>query len=205
MNTCRHCGATLSDEAQYCMQCGGAAVEGPEPSEPLPVSGFVEPAILGGALLGTLSALPIISFGNVLCCMWVVGGGALAAWLLRKKHPQGPESVTYGDGAFVGVLSGSFGAVIATAISIPVRLLSAEALRDNLEAAEEMLGDFEGPVRELFLRLVSPELSFVTILATFFMHLVIFSLFAMVGGILLLALMGRKSGGPAAPRARTDV
>ncbi len=200
MNTCRHCGATLPDEAQYCMQCGGAAFEPRELSEPLPVSGFVEPAVLGGAFLGTLSALPIVSLGNALCCMWVLGGGALAAWLLRRKHPQGPEAVTYGDGAFVGVLSGAFGAVIATAISIPVRLLSTEALRAEMEVFEELLTDIEGPLRELFLRLVSPELSFVTVLATFFMNLVTFSLFAMVGGILLLAIMGRKSGNPIPPR-----
>jgi hypothetical protein len=186
------------------MQCGGAALDPREPSELLPVSGFVEPAIIGGALLGTLSSLPIISLGNGLCCMWVVGGGALAAWLLRKKHPQGPESVTYGDGAFVGVLSGSFGAIIATAILIPVRLLSAEALRAEMETVEEMLPEFEGPIRELFLRLLSPELSFVTILATFFMHLVIFSLFSMVGGILLLAIMGRKSDNSVPPTTRTD-
>ena len=134
-----------------------------------------------------------------------MGGGALAAWLLRRKHPQGPESVTYGDGAFVGVLSGSFGAVITTAISIPVRLLSAEALRAQMETVDEMLSDIEGPVRELFLRLLSPELSFVTILATLFMYLVTFSLFAMVGGILLVAIMGSKSGKAVPPRARTDV
>ena len=89
LNTCRHCGATLPDEAQYCMQCGGPALEGQEPGEPLPVSGFIEPAFLGGAFLGTLSSLPVIYLGNGLCCMWVMGGGALAAWLLRKKHPQG--------------------------------------------------------------------------------------------------------------------
>lgn len=186
------------------MQCGDAALDPRDPSEPLPVSGFVEPAIIGGAFLGTLSSLPIISLGNALCCMWVVGGGALAAWLLRKKHPHGPESVTYGDGAFVGVLSGSFGAIIATAILIPVRLLSAEALRTEMETVEEILAEFEGPLRELFLRLLSPELSFVTILATFFMHLVIFSLFAMVGGILLLAIMGRKSGNSVPPSTRTN-
>ena len=187
------------------MQCGGPALEGQEPGEPLPVSGFIEPAFLGGAFLGTLSSLPVIYLGNGLCCMWVMGGGALAAWLLRKKHPQGPDSVTYGDGAFVGVLSGLFGAVIATAISIPVRLLSAEALRDQMEIVEEMLAEVEGPVRELFLRLLSPELTWITILTTFFMNLVIFSLFAMVGGVLFLAIMDRKSGDPVPPRTRADL
>ena len=200
MNTCKHCGATLPDEAQYCLQCGGRALEPPVPSEALPVSAFVEPAVLGGTFLGTLSALPFVSLGNGLCCMWVLGGGALATWLLQRKHPQGPEAVTYGDGAFVGVLSGSFGALIATLISIPVRLLSAEALREEMELFEEMLAGIEGPLRELFLRLVSPELSFFNVMTMLFMNLVLFSLFAMVGGILLLAILGHKSGNPVPPR-----
>ncbi len=161
--------------------------------------------MIGGTVLGTLSALPVISLGNGLCCMWVVGGGALAAGLLRKKHPQGPESVTYGDGAFVGVLSGFVGAIITTAILIPVRLLSAEAMRAEMETFEEMLAEIDSPFRELLLQLISPELSLTTILATFFMHLVIFSLFAMVGGILLLAIMGRKSGNPVSRGTGTDL
>ena len=195
MTTCKQCGATVPEEAQYCMQCG-TAIEPQDPSQPMPVGDFIQPAFLSGAILGALSSVPVVSLG---CCIWVVGGGALGAWLLRGKHPQGPNAVTYGDGAFVGVLSGAFGAVVATAISIPIRLLSAEAMRNQMEAVEEMLIEIEGPFRELLLRLMSPELSLVTILATFFVNLIIFSLFAMVGGILLLAIMGRKSGAPAPP------
>ena len=177
------------------MQCG-TPIEPPGPPEPMPVGDFIEPALLSGAILGALSSLPIVNLG---CCIWVLGGGALGAWLLRGRQPQGPNAVTYGDGAFVGVLSGAFGAVVATALSIPIRLLSAEALLNEMEAVEEMLVEIEGPFRELLLRLMSPELSLVTILATFFVNLIIFSLFAMVGGILLLAIMGRKSGAPAPP------
>ena len=175
------------------MQCG-QPVQAPEPIEPTALEHFLQPAFVAGAALGALSGIPIVSAGNLICCMWVIGGGALAAWLLRKNHPRGPAAVTYGDGAFVGVLSGSFGAIVATVISVPVRLLtSAETLRDQRELFEETFAELEAPLRELLLRLLTPEISFVTILVTFFINLVTFSLFAMIGGILLVAAVKKRT------------
>ncbi len=39
------------------------------------------PALLGGLFIGMLSALPIVSVGNCCCCLWMIGGGVLAAYL----------------------------------------------------------------------------------------------------------------------------
>ena len=36
--------------------------------------------------MGVLSALPIISAGNACCCLWVVSGGVIAAYLLPAEH-----------------------------------------------------------------------------------------------------------------------
>lgn len=195
MKTCKQCGVTLADQAQYCMQCGNPV----EPEVPVQVgdtaTDFIQPALVGGAALGILSSLPIVNIGNFICCMWVVGGGALAAWMLTKQRPGGTTVVGYGDGAFVGVLSGLFGAIIATLFSIPLRLIAREALE-----FEELLNEFPeltGFMRDLLLHLVSPEISFVTVLATFFVNLITFSLFAMIGGILFVAITGRKGQAPA--------
>src|SRR5689334_11074176 len=111
---CKQCGAELPDEARYCLHCG-AAVEPPEtfrPSAPLPDLDFVQPALAGGMFLGVMSSIPFINAGNCLCCMWVLAGGGIAAFLLTKQRPAG--GITYGDGAFAGVMSGLFGAIVAT-------------------------------------------------------------------------------------------
>ena len=108
--------------------------------------------------------------------------------------------MSYGDGAFVGVLSGLFGAIIATIVSLPLRLIAREALGSQRAEFEELLNEFPeltGFMRDLLLRLVSPEISFVTVLATFFVNLITFSLFAMIGGILFVAITGRKGQAPA--------
>ena len=204
MIPCKQCGAELPDEARFCHQCG-APVEHETLEKPGPMAGppppleFIQPALAGGMFLGVLSSVPFISAGNCLCCAWVVGGGALATLLLTKQRPSG---VALGDGAFVGVLSGLFGSVVATLISIPVRILSARFFASQQQAMEDALRQLglEGPMRDLALRMASPEISATTLLFTFFMNLLVYSLFAMIGGILTVAILERRRD--AGPRPR---
>ena len=51
--------------------------------------------------MGVLSALPIVSVGNGCCCLWVVSGGAIAAYLLQQNQAAPIEP---GDGALVQFL-----------------------------------------------------------------------------------------------------
>jgi hypothetical protein len=176
------------------MQCGTAvASDQRTPAEPLPKLNFIQPAVAGGMALGLLSSIPFISAGNYFCCMWVLGGGALAAYLLIQQRPNG---ITYGDGAFGGVLSGLFGSVVATIVSIPVRYLGRQMLESQKDAVEQAIKDvpgLEGPMRDLLMRMASPEISPFTLTVTFISNLLIFSLFAMIGGILMVAVLQRRT------------
>jgi len=184
----------------YCMQCGTPAFEA-APAPTRTTKGIAESSLIGGIVLGILSSLPLINLGNCMCCMWVLGGGALASFLMIRQNPDGPSSVTYGDGAFVGVMSGVVGAVIATAFSLPFRLLASDALRTQQEAFKEVIDAYptlEGPMRELLLRLVSPEISFAMLMTTLFINLLVFSLFAMIGGILMISVLKKDNKEPSA-------
>ena len=81
----------------------------------------LQPAVIGGVVIGVLSALPLISAGNCCCCMWIIGGGAVAAYLLQQ-HQATP--ITVGDGAVVGAMAGLIGAVVHLVVSIPVQLVA---------------------------------------------------------------------------------
>ena len=193
MSPCRQCGANLPDEAKFCLQCG-AAVELPaaQPPAPEPKLEFGQPAVAGGMFLGLLSSLPFINAGNCLCCMWVLGGGGIAVFLLSKQRPSG---ISYGDGAFAGVLSGLFGSVVGTMVSIPVRIISDKILGSQQQAIEEAMRNvpgFEGPFRDLIMRVASPEISITTLAFTFFSSLLLYSLFAMIGGILTVAILNKR-------------
>jgi thiamine transporter ThiT len=77
------------------------------------------PALLGGLFIGVLSALPFVRFANC-CCLWIVSGGYLAAYVMQQEHPF---PITAADGAIVGFLSGIIGACVFTIVDIPIGLL----------------------------------------------------------------------------------
>ena len=188
--SCKQCGADLPEGAQFCLQCGTRVAPVETPQAKLD---FVQPALAGGMALGILSAIPFIQLGNCLCCMWVLGGGALCTYLLIQQRPAG---ITYGDGAFGGVLSGLIGSVVATVIGIPVRLLTARTFESQRERLEQMMRDLgidgSSEFQELFLQLTSSEITALSLLFSFLGNALVYSLFAMIGGILMVALMQRK-------------
>jgi uncharacterized protein YqgC (DUF456 family) len=90
---------------------------------------YTHPALIGGLVLGVLSALPIVAAGNLCCCLWVVSGGVVASYIFQQNH-TGPMSP--GDGALVGLLAGLVGAFVQTIVSIPVEILVAPMERAML-------------------------------------------------------------------------
>ncbi|SRR6266404_3489562 len=82
-------------------------------------------ALLGGLVVGLLSAIPFV---NYCCCIWGIGGGALAAYLYIKDSAL---PVRPGDGAMVGGLAGIVGAIIYLVIGVPIAyLMGAAAMED---------------------------------------------------------------------------
>jgi hypothetical protein len=77
------------------------------------MSNRLRASLIGGGVAGGLSALtvvPQIPFVKIICCVWAIIGGALAAYLYIKNEPT---RAGVGDGAIVGTLAGVFGALIA--------------------------------------------------------------------------------------------
>ena len=107
-----------------------------------------QPVLVGGLVMGVLSALPPISLGNVCCCLWVICGGAAAAYLLQQNER---ERITAGDGALIGLYAGLAGAVIAWAISIPIKILLApmqqRLMERILESTPNVPPEFRGLLR----------------------------------------------------------
>src|SRR4029453_16251654 len=92
----------------------------------------------------TLSALPIISAGNC-CCLWLVTGGAVAAYVLQQNQ-EAP--ITPGDGAFAGFLAGIVGAFIYLLLSIPITILMAPMMRVMMERIISNAGNMPPEFRQ---------------------------------------------------------
>jgi hypothetical protein len=160
----------------------------------------LQPALLAGALIGVLSALPLISLGNCCCCMWIIGGGMLAAYLDQGVG----RSTNLGRGVLDGLLAGVVGAfvflMVSSVVSVAIapfqqhmidRLLGGPYdlppdARDWLEMARETDGGFMGQV------------------VLFIFHLVAGVIFGSLGGLLGALFFWRNDvppalGGPQPP------
>lgn len=155
--------------------------------------GFAQPALIGGVALGVLSALPLIGpIGNACCCLWVVGGGMLAAYLLQQNRTA---PIAPADGLLVGLLAGLIGAVAHAAISIPLNLLLGPAERAMAQRFIEMAPP---EVRETFERYTGGDREFsagffiVAQIVGLMFWACVGAIFASIGGVLGSAIFKKR-------------
>lgn len=164
----------------------------------------LQPALLGGLFIGVLSALPFISAGNLCCCLWVIAGGVLAAWLLQQNQSAPIEA---GDGATTGLLAGIIGAGVFLVLSIPIGLLFGPLQADMMQRVLESAGDMPPEAQEALRNIQRDGGGFVGTVVGALIGFIVMLLagvaFGALGG-LLGALMFRKQGPPPAPPAPTD-
>lgn len=159
----------------------------------------LQPALLGGLVMGVLSALPLINIPNC-CCAWILFGGGVAAYLMQQNHPL---PITAGDGAIVGLLAGVIGAVVWAGLSIPIGLmvgpLQAAFVERMLENARDIPPEFRTMIEGM--RSNGVAMGIGTIAAFFvmlFIGLGVGAVFGAVGGI-LGAVIFRKNVPPPPP------
>ena len=140
--------------------------------------------------MGVLSALPLIGAANICCCLWVVSGGLVAAYLLQQSQDT---PITAGDGALVGLMAGLFGAVICTALSSPSAIALAPLRRSLVQLITESLPN--APAYLPGFMNSGPSL-----LGTVFSLMLMLSLgavFSTLGGVLGVAIFKKQT--PAGP------
>jgi len=147
--------------------------------------GFLQPALIGGAVMGTLSALPIINVGNC-CCLWLVSGGAVAAYVLQQNQ-EAP--ITPGDGTLAGLLAGIVGAFIYLVLSIPIAILMAPMMRAMMD---RIMSDSAGMPPE-FRQYAGPYMrGAFGVVFGFIIVLVFGAIFSTLGGLLGAAIFRKK-------------
>ena len=140
---------------------------------------MVQSALLGGLFIGILSALPIINVANC-CCLWIVGGGVIASYLLQDDS----QPVTVGRGARAGLLAGIFGAFVwllaAMALNVVVAPLQERMVDSMIRNAQDMPPDVRSWLETIGNRASSPLRYVLGFLFHFFGGLI----FATLGGVL---------------------
>src|SRR5690348_3766854 len=110
---------------------------------------MTQAVLLGGLFIGVLSALPIVNVANC-CCMWILGGGIITAYLAQQDAPR-PLALL--DGAKLGFGAGVFGAVVwlfaAAAVDVMVAPLQRNAADLWLRTATDIPPDVRSMLQNL--------------------------------------------------------
>lgn len=140
----------------------------------------LKPALLGGLIVGILSAIPFL---NYCCCIWGIGGGLLAGMLYIKSAPV---PVKVGEGAVIGVLAGIIGGVIYFAIGLPIAyFISGAQLEETLSRAGLQL---PAGLSGLALFAVSYLIGAICLLVL-----------AIIGGLISVPIFEKRKDGPPPP------
>jgi len=154
---------------------------------------YLRPALIAGAVAGLLSGLPFIGIGNCICCLWIVGGAAMAAKLLAAATPG---VLRAGDGAIVGALTGIVAAVVDTVVKIPLQSYNMELGRRILDRVSDFGTEMPAGLDEILNG--SGMLSPGWMILGLFVSAAVYAVVGMLGGIIGVSLFGKKAL-PAAP------
>ena len=152
----------------------------------------LQPILFGGLFIGVLSGLPIINFANC-CCIWIVGGGMLTAWLQQRERA---EPLSLGEGALGGFLAGIAGAFVYVAVSIPIDIVTMPLQRGMMEWIAESGADLPPGFQDMIE--IGPEDFILGAVIGFFVMLFAGMIFSALGG-LFGVLLFRPSPAPPAP------
>ena len=141
---------------------------------------MVQSAFLGGLFIGVLSALPIVNVANC-CCLWIMGGGLLSAYLVQQDDPR---PITVGRGARAGLLAGLIGAFVWLFVSMALNAVIAPLQERMVDAMIRNAQDMPPDVREWLDLLANRASSPFRYVLGFLFHFFGGLIFATLGGIL---------------------
>jgi hypothetical protein len=101
---------------------------------------ILKPALIGGAIFGVLSSIPILNYLNCACCSLVIGSGFVAAYLQSSACGRGGFAFRAKEGAVVGVVAGLIHGVVATLGAAVTMLISGPMMEQVMEQMRNQPG-----------------------------------------------------------------
>ena len=147
----------------------------------------LKPAIIGGAILGILTALPVL---QSCCCIWAIVGGLIAANIYIKGSPN---PVQPAEGAIVGAIAGAIGAVLIFVIGIPLQLIFGTAMASMMGG---FMQNMDPNQAAQFQEAMAASVGFGRAILNALIYSVTGVIFSAVGGLLGVAIFEKRKGGP---------
>jgi hypothetical protein len=146
-----------------------------------------QPALLGGLFIGVLSSAPLISIGNLCCCLWVVLGGLLTVYLQQQSKDTPIET---SDAVLGGLLAGLIGAVISGIVSYALLTWTGTMWQDQARSAIESNPDIPPQVRDFVMNLMTGK---GVVLLQLAVTVPCYAIFSMLGALLGTAFFKKKT------------
>jgi hypothetical protein len=144
-----------------------------------------------------------VNFGNVICCLWIIIGGAFSSYLYIKISPA---PVNIGEGALVGALAGAIGMVVELLVGVPLTILTGypelNLLVSIMERVDSQRAEmYRQRVEELISRSFSEQFFHSVFSLGTLLSLLITVVFALVGGLIAIPLFEKRKAdaGPPSP------
>ncbi len=164
-------------------------------------------ALIGGVVVGAVSGIPLISLVNCCCCAGILGGGVLAYYLYREEHTEGMAPIDSSDALILGIMAGVIGAFVQAAIHGIIILLFAgaqeelvrgllEKFMDRLERSGGFPSDALDQMRQSIESSMKESNTFGGFMLNLFVSLIIYPIFAMLGGLLGYGIFRTKPQQP---------
>ncbi len=150
---------------------------------------MTQAVLLGGLFIGVLSALPIVNLANC-CCLWIVGGGAITAYLAQQDDPR-PLGLL--AGARLGFRAGISGAVIWLFASAAVNVMVAPLQQSAADLMLRNATDIPPDVRTWLESAGTSASMPMRMVFGFFFQVFVAAPFASLGGLIGAALFARPS------------
>lgn len=154
----------------------------------------LRPAIIGGVVLGILSAIPFINWVNLCCCAWAIAGGVLAANMYVKSSAT---PVQPADGAMVGALAGLIGGAIYVIIGVPLNYVVGGAAASALSGLAASMNPEQAEAIRMQMATQGGSL-----IGAFFKGIlgaIVITIFSTIGGLIGVAIFEKRKGGPGVP------
>jgi len=154
----------------------------------------LKPAVIGGVVLGLLSAIPFVNFVNLCCCLWAILGGLLASYLYVKNSPVPANA---GDGAIVGAIAGAVGAGIYLVLGIPLAIVSGSAMRAMLI---NLMTNVDPSQAEMLRRQMEAQGDNIAgVIVQSLVGALLLIVFSVIGGLIGIPLFEKRKGGTMPP------
>ena len=148
---------------------------------------MLQATLLAGAFIGVLSALPVVNIANC-CCVWIVGGGVLAAYLQQQNEGR---SLPVARGAGVGLVAGVVGAFVWLLVSIPLSFVIGPVQERMVQEVLRTATDMPPNVRQILEGVGERGSSPLQYVFGFLFHLCAGLIFATAGGAIGAAFFKR--------------